>query len=788
MKRVNVWLAALAAVVGLSGCGGGGDDGPSYSITLTASSITFDTAQFVSPPTQAVGVTFNGAGVVVGTPPGQALPVWLELGTAQTQSATQVVVPMRVLNNNLTPGSYETTLRFVTGDAGGERVAYADLQVRLSLREGLTVTPSSTIVFEGVEGSNVISARTGTSLAIRGAGLTWSAQGPSWATVSPSSGTAAATVTVSANAAGLALGGYSDTIRITDSITGRTVSTPIVLNVSRPVPSVSASSLEFTIDNNSDETALVRTIRISDTALGQNASQAYTWQTAQFYSTIRSTPNLLRISPSSGTTAGAPRDIEVRVDSRLLSGFASGTYTIPLRVLFARGAGEGGEQLIPVTVVVRMPRAGSFEPYQIPAATPTTVRVIGKDMRSEDLARLRLNGATLPAGASAALVAPDELSIVLPAMGAGQYALTLTNTLGIARSVAELRVHGVAPVAQPAFIGGVGNRAHLVYDDTRAALYAANTSSSTLESYRWTASGWVSLGAVSLPGLRTLDAMRDGRRLLLGATGGIYTVDLDAPVAATQLTPAPFLACFSAPSTLVASEYGSLFGTVFGNPCLDQGNTVEYDLLNGSHDAPIVSGSSYGQYPEWRDFSAAVAVSGDGRHIAVGTTSVSPGTFYFFDVRARTRGFLINSDTAPGVPDARNLISHRRMLFDYAGTKLLINNGVMRARNGSTLGNLPENIAAAISRDGARAVTYSLNSNPSTGGIVRVFDITTPVGLTGTYPQIGSDIAVPQDLGLPDSNFTYNNVSSYGLTLSRDLRLAFVAGPEGIVAMQLPQM
>jgi hypothetical protein len=41
-------------------------------------------------------------------------------------------------------------------------------------------------------------------------------------------------------------------------------------------------------------------------------------------------------------------------------------------------------------------------------------------------------------------------------------------------------------------------------------------------------------------------------------------------------------------------------------------------------------------------------------------------------------------------------------------------------------------------------------------------------------------------MGAPDSSFNYGNVTSFGMTLSGDEQLLFVAGSTRIVAIDLP--
>jgi hypothetical protein len=125
-----------------------------------------------------------------------------------------------------------------------------------------------------------------------------------------------------------------------------------------------------------------------------------------------------------------------------------------------------------------------------------------------------------------------------------------------------------------------------------------------------------------------------------------------------------------------------------------------------------------------------------------------------------------------------------RLELDRTGTKVLINNYEMRNRAGTGLGWLPFNSAAALSADGTRAYVYI---GSGTTGQVKILDTSTAVGSGNVFPQIGADIPVTSDMGLPDNNSPYNpNYVSFGMALSADEQLLFISGSTRIVAIDLP--
>jgi all-beta uncharacterized protein len=121
--------AALVAPLLLCACGGSGSG---TSISVSPSSVTFAASPAAaSPPDQRVHVTYRGDGVLVGYPPGVAAPSWLAVSAPST-TAGSLDATLHV-NSPSTPGTYSTTLRFVTGRQDGSDVKFADVPVTLTV-------------------------------------------------------------------------------------------------------------------------------------------------------------------------------------------------------------------------------------------------------------------------------------------------------------------------------------------------------------------------------------------------------------------------------------------------------------------------------------------------------------------------------------------------------------------------------------------------------------------------------------------------------------------------------
>jgi hypothetical protein len=798
MAKINIarWTAVALFVVVTAGCGGGGgggggDDGggrtstSSYTISLTTPTLNFSGAELETIAPQAVGTTFNGAGVIVGTLPGQTLPSWLVLDAYNQSSPTQISFPIRVVTANVAPGTYSTTLRFVTGDANGNSLAFVDLAVTLTLREGFKVTlaPGTLLEFSGVEsGATAVTPQAGYTAQVRGENISWSVgPTPTWLRVTPSSGTAAGVVTITAVTAGLPAGQQVGSIGFHDSSSNRSWTLSAHLQIGYPALSITPTDTNYSVDNSTDATGTQGSFVISDTAQGQNATRYFNWTADFLYpNTVRTTPYPLIASPTSGSTFGTATSVSLNLDTHVLNGLPSGNYTLPVRINMSPPPPTccAETTFVNAEVTVRLPRLGTAVPYQIPANAASTIRLIGEDLRDEDLPRLLLDGQPLPPSYTATRLSSQEIELAMPGQSAGQHTITFSNTLGLPRSAVELLVYTPTSVEPTgADLPGTGKRVQLVYDDVRARLYAVDLDVE-LERYEWNGTSWSDLGALPAPGIRAAAKLRDGRRLAISSSAGMSTLNLNSPNALTLLTDATFLTCGGGSyplNELAIGEAGSVFMTVWGNSCSPYGHIMEYDLLNDSHDDPrgaTYYGASMLFYP-----GALVAASGDGRYVAMSAIGHSGMDYALLDLRTRTY-----------VVPKTELMAGRQMQLDTAGTKVLLHafpDTVIRDRAGMIQGKLPANQGARISPDGTRALIHVHGANGT--GFLQLYDISVAVGQAATFPTVGAPIPVPFDMGTLDIHSVPNSyVSNFGLEWSADSEIAFVSGSTRIVAIRLP--
>lgn len=218
-----------------------------------------------------------------------------------------------------------------------------------SLTPALSVTPPSVSFSATAGGANPASKPI--TISNNGGGiLNWTAsENSNWLTLSATSGTAPATVTVSPVIAGLAAGTYNGSLTISAAgVAGSPVTIPITLSLSSAsTPSalrVSPSTITFSAASGATDPA-AQTISITNGGSGN-----LSWTAAK-------TKSWLSLSSTSGS---APGSISVRAS---IAGLSAGTYTDVITVS-APGANDSPQQ---VNVTMTVSGTGSGTPPAPPS-------------------------------------------------------------------------------------------------------------------------------------------------------------------------------------------------------------------------------------------------------------------------------------------------------------------------------------------------------------------------------------------------------------------------------------
>lgn len=173
-----------------------------------------------------VTANFKGAGVVVGSLPGQSVPDWLYV-TAPSTAASPAKFTFSA-SASRDPGVYKTTMRFVTGNADLTGQAYVDLPVTYVIGPRLPADPQPISAVVG--GSPVLK-----QVALDTGNLAWKVSSDAaWLTTNqiPVSGSTA--VMLRADPAGLAEGDYTGTITLEDSVAANRKTIKAQLRVDKP--------------------------------------------------------------------------------------------------------------------------------------------------------------------------------------------------------------------------------------------------------------------------------------------------------------------------------------------------------------------------------------------------------------------------------------------------------------------------------------------------------------------------------------------------------------------------
>ena len=299
-------------------------------LSVTPASLSFaGTAGGANPAAKTLSVTNTGGGSLSFTATDDASWVTVTPGSGSAPRDLSVSVD----TTGLSAGTHTAT---VTVESAGVSGSPKQIPITLTLDPPipvLSVSPAS-LSFSAVAGG-ASPASKNLTVSNTGAGtLNYTvSDNAAWLSVSPGSGTAPGTVSVSADVTGLAAGTYNGSVTVTSSgSTGSPATIPVTFVVDPPPNlSVTPSSLSFSGSVGGANPA-AKTLSVANTGggtLNYTTSDNASW---------------LAVTPASGT---APGTLSVSVDT---AGLAQGTYNGAVTVT-ASGAG-GSPATIPVTFTV----------------------------------------------------------------------------------------------------------------------------------------------------------------------------------------------------------------------------------------------------------------------------------------------------------------------------------------------------------------------------------------------------------------------------------------------------
>jgi murein DD-endopeptidase MepM/ murein hydrolase activator NlpD len=414
---------------------------PAPAIGVSAASLSFTAQVGANPPEQALTVTNTGSGTLQWT--ASEPMAWLvgSPGTGSLSAGQSAAIALSVSTSGLTVGTYEGTITIsAPGAANSPQSVPVSLVVTAAPVPALSVSPTS-LTFSAQQGSNPASQTLTISNTGQGT-LTWAAsEALSWLVGTPGNGTLtagqSATITFTANTAGLTPASYTGTITVAaPGAANSPQSVPVSLVVTAaPVPALSVSPTSLTFSTQQGSNPAGQTLTISNTGEGTltwTASEPITWLVG---------------SPGSGTLAtGQSATITFTVNT---AGLSPASYTGTITVT-APGAANSPRN-IPVTLTVTAsPAVLAVTPSALvlngqvgsspPAPTITISNSGGTALSwsaSESLSWLNLSSTsgTVAAGGSASITASINTTGLAANTYTGTISLSAAGAIGSPKSV-----------------------------------------------------------------------------------------------------------------------------------------------------------------------------------------------------------------------------------------------------------------------------------------------------------------------------------------------------------------
>jgi uncharacterized protein (TIGR03437 family) len=385
-------------------------------VTLTAAPASLSFSQPAggpAPSSQTVQLSSSAPTSFTAAP---TVP-WLSVSPSSGTTPSSLTITV-VNSGGLLAQTYQGA---ITIAGGGTQTSIAvSLTVATGGSGALSATPSSVSFTQALGGAapstQTVQLSDGTSTSFTASATA------TWLTVSPTSGTTPANLTLSVDATGLSAGAYQGSVLITAG------TTPISVPVSFTITSAGSSGITLTPSSATFSQA------VGGTAPSPQTVQLSTSTAASF--TAASGATWLTVTPSSGTT---PMSLSLAVNA---SGLAAGTYQASVTITVGSSVAS-----LPVTLTVTSGSGGGGGGSATITASPSSLsfsQVLGGATPSAQTIQLSSGSATsLTAGTTVSWLAatppsgtaPGNLSVTVNSSGlpAGIYQGSVTITGGAAQ-------------------------------------------------------------------------------------------------------------------------------------------------------------------------------------------------------------------------------------------------------------------------------------------------------------------------------------------------------------------
>jgi len=339
MKFFSWSFQAIYLVLFLTACGGGGGgsaggkadnnntNNTNYSVTVSTSNLALKAAKRSSQSQEVtLDITYSGAGLVIGYPAGvneSMLNVTESGNTTSTSMSVKISPKYNFVNSNETViKKYQTTVRFITGDANGNNQVFKDVVVSLDVYHGLALDTESIALAAPIESDGQAYVL---GLSSQAANWSWtinvqykSGSITNWLDLPETSGeVSGSTTSLNITPKALPKGIYKADLKFTyqdenGALTTRTV--PLTYSVNEGFLLIVP---DFVVSASSSDSDLVKTTMLESLYLG-NSGQDKNWN-------ITSKVDWLTITPDSGTLL-ADTEITFQVIPENLQALSNGVY------------------------------------------------------------------------------------------------------------------------------------------------------------------------------------------------------------------------------------------------------------------------------------------------------------------------------------------------------------------------------------------------------------------------------------------------------------------------------
>jgi hypothetical protein len=246
MLPVRFALAMLISLW-LVGCG------DATSLEVDSRSLQFQAVEGEAlPNAQTIKARFKGAAVIVGLPPGVSKPSWLDITHASSDESS-ASFRFSVNTTSMPAGTYDVTVRFVTGTQEGKELKSLDVPISYILQPAprpLTLAPSR---LEFTARSGQAAPPTAASVSVTAdpaqpvsftLSAVYSGSARDWLSF-PASGTTPQTLEIRPKTAALSPGLYSATVLVTPSNGKPAIQIPVSYSISQSPFFISPARLDF---------------------------------------------------------------------------------------------------------------------------------------------------------------------------------------------------------------------------------------------------------------------------------------------------------------------------------------------------------------------------------------------------------------------------------------------------------------------------------------------------------------------------------------------------------------